>query len=67
MLKHGLAPYRRARAAGRYRIFFTVDENRAVVHIAFIGIRAPGQVQDAYASFLRLMSDKGAGWSKQDA
>ena len=59
-LKHGLEPYRRAKAAGRYRIFFTVDENSAVVQIAFIGIRAPDQVQDAYATFLRLMRDRGA-------
>ena len=59
-LKHGLEPYRRAKAAGHYRIFFTVDENSAVVHTAYIGIRAPDQVQDAYATFLRLMQDKGA-------
>lgn len=57
-LKHGLEPYRRAKAAGRYRIFFTVDENNGVVHIAFIGIRMPGEVQDAYATFLRLMQDR---------
>ena len=59
-LKHGLEPYRRAKAAGRYRIFFTVDESNEVVQIAFIGIRAPDQVQDAYATFLRLMRDRGA-------
>ena len=59
-LTHGLEPYRRARAAGRYRIFFTVDESNKVVQIAFIGIRMPGEAQDAYATFLRLMQDRGA-------
>lgn len=55
-LRYGFEPYRRARAAGgRYRIFFAVDENAAVVRIEYIGMRNPGSAQDAYAVFERLL------------
>lgn len=56
-MKYNLATYRRAKAAGRYRIFFTVDENSATVRIAFIGIRMPGAEQDVYNAFERRLQE----------
>ena len=55
-LKCELASYRRARAAGgRYRIFFRIED--AMVRIEFIGMRIPGNGQDAYASFRRMLTE----------
>ena len=55
-LKYELASYRRARAAGgRYRIFFRIEGG--TVRIEFIGMRIPGNDQDAYASFRRMLTE----------
>lgn len=56
-LRYGLEPYRRAKAAGRYRIIFAVDEGKATLRIAFIGIRMPDSAQDAYSAFERLLPE----------
>ena len=59
-LKYESALYRRARAAGgRYRIFFRIDDDNATVKIEFIGMRIPGNEQDAYAVFRRLLTESG--------
>ncbi len=54
------ALYRRAKAAGgRYRILFRIAEDNATVKIEFIGMRIPGNEQDAYAAFRRLLTESG--------
>ena len=59
-LKYDSALYRRAKAAGRrYRIFFRIDEDNATVKIEFIGMRIPGNAQDAYATFRRSLTESG--------
>ena len=56
-MKYRLESYRRARAAGRYRILFTVDESSDTVLIAFIGIRMPGDDLDVYNDLERRLQE----------
>ena len=52
-----LQPYRRIRV-GRYRVLYSVDEEKRVVTIALIGIRKEGDWGDVYRVADRL-ADRG--------
>ena len=61
-LKYDLEGYRRAKAAGkRYRILFRIDEPDATIQIVLIGLRKPGDEQDAYERLRRTPGNTGTG------
>ena len=51
-----LQGYRDIRAAGqRYRIIYTVEEERVIVLVVYVGIRKEGDKGDVYAIAKRLL------------
>ena len=53
-LTEDLAGYRRLKK-GRYRVFYRVDEDQALIRILFIGFRKEGDKSDAYRLFRKLI------------
>lgn len=65
-LQAELAGFRAVRAAGqRYRIIYSVDRGRVVVHVLAAGIRKEGSRSDIYALAQRLLRLKLAGPGKK--
>ena len=61
-LKYNLEGHRRVKAAGgRYRILFRIDEPDATIQIVLIGLRKPGDEQDAYERLRRISGNTGTG------